>query len=191
MQDRLRKADYEVRAVDISTARQMVELFHYAAGAANTATYLHGLFKRGDVFNGQCLGVAWWIPPTKGAALATYPENWRGVLALSRLVIVPDVPKNACTFLLAKSCRMIDRTAWPCLLTYADDWRGHTGGIYRAANWRYVGKTKAERCYVRNGRMIARKAGGKTRTHAEMIALGAQCVGSFAKHKFIAPVAKC
>lgn len=190
MENRLRKADYEVRAVDISTARQMVELHHYAAGASNTATYLHGLFRKGDIFNGQCLGVAWWIPPTKSAAFATFPENWQCVLALSRLVIVPDVPKNACTFLLAASCKLIDRNIWQRLVTYADDWRGHTGGIYRAANWQYVGKTKPERCYVRNGRMVARKAGGKTRTHAEMIALGAQCVGSFAKHKFIAPEAK-
>lgn len=57
--DRLRKCDYEVRSVDLSTARQMVELFHYAGGAANTATCLHGLFRRGDLFNGQCLGIAW------------------------------------------------------------------------------------------------------------------------------------
>lgn len=190
MDDRLRKEDYEVRDVDLSTARQLVELFHYAAGASNTATYLHGLFKRGDMFNGQCLGVAWWIPPTKSAAHATFPEDWKSVLALSRLVIAPDVPKNACTFLLSRSVKMIDRKAWRCLITYADDWRGHTGGIYRAANWKYVGVTKPERCYVRNGRMVARKAGGKTRTHSEMLALGAQCMGSFAKHKFIAPASR-
>jgi hypothetical protein len=187
MEDRLRKSDYEVRPVDISTARQMVELFHYAAGASNTATYLHGLFKRDDFFNGQCLGVAWWIPPTKSAALATFPEDWKSVLSLSRLVIAPGVPKNACTFLLSRSRKMIDRQAWRCLITYADDWRGHTGNIYRADNWKYAGKTKPERCYVRNGRMVARKAGQRTRTHGEMLALGAECLGAFSKHKFIRP----
>jgi len=165
-------------------------MYHYAGGASNTSTYLHGLFRRDALFNGECLGVAWWIPPTRAAAFATYPEDWRAVLALSRLVMVPEAPRNACSFLLARSMKLIDRAAWKCLVTYADEWRGHTGGIYRASNWIYVGKTKPERCYVKNGRMVARKAGPRTRTHAQMLALGAQCVGSFSKHKFIAPEPK-
>jgi hypothetical protein len=32
--------------------------------------------------------------------------------------------------------------------------------------------------------MLARKAGPRTRTHAEMLELGAECIGSFAKHRF-------
>lgn len=184
MTERLRKEEWEVRPVDIAVARRMVEQLHYAAGASNTATYLHGLFKVGEIFDEQCVGVVWWLPPTKSAALATYPANWQGVLSLSRMVIRPGVPKNACTFLISRSVRMIPSKDWPCLVTYADDWRGHTGGVYRAAGWQYVGKTKPERCYVMQGRMVARKAGPKTRTHSEMVALGAECVGSFAKHKF-------
>ena len=182
---KLRKSDWEVRPVDIAVARRMVEANHYAAGASNTATYLHGLFRAGEIFDEQCEGVAWWIPPTRAAAEATFPENWQGVLALSRLVIRPGIPKNACTFLLARSRRLIDPKLWPCLVTYADDWRGHTGAIYRADNWTYIGKTKPERTYCVDGRMTARKAGGKTRTHAQMLALGADLVGTFAKHKFV------
>ena len=55
----------------------------------------------------------------------------------------------------------------------------------RADNWTYIGKTKPERTYCVDGRMTARKAGGKTRTHAQMLALGADLVGTFAKHKFV------
>lgn len=183
--DRLHKADWEVRAVSIEAARPFIEAEHYARGAANTATILHGLFKRGDIFDNQCVGIAWWLPPTKSAALATYPANWQGVLSLSRLAIAPEIPKNACSFLLGKSMRLINRSRWPCLVTYADTWRGHTGAIYRAVNWKYCGLTKAERTYVIDGKMTARKAGGNTRTHAEMISLGAECVGSFARHKFV------
>lgn len=184
--DRLHSNEWEVRPmVDLSIAHALVEQHHYAGGAANTATYLHGLFRKDAFWETECMGVAWWIPPTKSAALATYPTRWEGVLALSRLVIMPGVPKNACTFLLARSRKLIDRQAWPCFVTYADDWQGHNGGIYRADNWQYWGKTKKERTYILNGRMIARKAGPKTRTHAEMIALGAELVGSFAKHKYV------
>lgn len=182
---KLRKEEWLVRDVNIAVARRIIESEHYAKGASNTAVFLHGLFRVGDFWNEQCLGVAWWIPPTKSAAAATYPANWRGVLSLSRLAIRPEAPSNACTFLLARSRRLIPASVWPCLVTYADDWQGHTGAIYKADNWQYVGKTKPERTYQIDGRMVARKAGGKTRTHAEMIAKGALMVGFFAKHKFV------
>lgn len=178
------KSEWAVRPVGIQVARRLVEAHHYAKGAANTAVYLHGLFRKGDIFDEQCVGVAWRMPPTKAAALATY-SRWQGVLCLSRLVIEPGIPKNACTFLLSRSRRLIDRSRWPCLVTYADEWQGHTGAIYKADNWLYVGKTKPQRTYQINGRLIARKAGPKTRTHNEMLALGAQMIGSFAKHKFV------
>ena len=71
------------------------------------------------------------------------------------------------------------------LVTYADEWRGHSGAVCRADNWQYQGRTKPERTYQINGRMTARKAGRVTRTHAEMLALGAEMVGAFAKHKFV------
>lgn len=185
MENRLRKSEWEVHPVGINVARRLVEKYHYAAGASNTAVYLHGLFRKGDIFDEQCVGVAWWLPPTKSAALATYPVRWQGVLSLSRLVIEPDIPKNACTFLLSRSRQLIDSKLWPCLVTYADEWRGHTGGIYRADNWQFVGKTKPQRTYQINGRMTARKAGPRTRTHDEMLALGAEMVGSFSKNKFV------
>ena len=158
MNDRLIRSDWEVRSVFIDVARNLVERYHYAKGASNTATHVHGLFRRGDIFDDLCVGVAWWLPPTKSAALATYPPNWRGVLCLSRLVIAPDVPKNACTFLLSRSRSMICVKTWPCLLTYADDWRGHKGGIYRADNWEYRGMTQKYPTYQINGKLVSRKA---------------------------------
>lgn len=183
--DVIRKKDWVVRDVSIAVARRLVEEFHYAKGASNTATFLHGLFREGDAFDEQCVGVARWIPPTKSAALATFPVNWQGVLSLSRMAIVPGMPTNCCSFLLARSRALIDAKRWPCLVTYADDWRGHSGAIYKADNWSYAGKTKAERTYQIDGRMVARKAGGKTRKHAEMLELGAEMVGAFAKHKYV------
>jgi len=182
---RLRADQWEVRCVGLPTASRCVRAWHYAKGAANTATYLHGLFRRGDFWEADCAGVAWWIPPTKSAALATYPLNWMGVLALSRLAIKPDVPKNACSFLLANSMKAIDRKRWPCLVTYADEWQGHTGTIYRATNWTEQKATTAEPTFVIDGRMVARKAGPRTRTRAEMEALGARLIGRFSKRKFV------
>ena len=165
----------------LSVAQELVRKYHYSGGGSNTATYRHGLFHKGSE---ECLGVSWWIPPTKSAALATYPENWKGVLSLTRLAIAPEVPANAASFLLGASMRMINRELWPCLVTYADEMMGHTGAIYRATNWEYCGMTAKEATFFKDGRMIARKAGPRTRTHQEMYNLGCELIGKFAKHKF-------
>ena len=181
----LNKKDWIVRPVSLHEGCLLVVKYHYAKGGANTATYIHGLFYADSFFGTECMGVAWWIPPTKSAAIATYPLDWKGVLSLSRLVIHPDVPKNACSFLIARSMKLIDRKRWPCLVTYADEGQGHTGAIYKASNWVEVGRTKPEATWVLNGRMVSRKAGPKTRTKDQMEQLGAKMIGRFSKWKFI------
>lgn len=181
----IRKRDWWIQTVEFAVVQQFIRQYHYAKGGSNTATFRHGLFRKNDL--GTVLGVAWWLPPTKSAAMATFPDgDWRTVLSLSRLAIHPSVPKNAASFLLKHSVREIVKDGrWRCLVTYADTWQGHQGTIYKAAGWTYVGKTKPEKTYVKDGVMIARKAGPRTRTHAEMLSLGAVTEGSFSKHKFV------
>ena len=101
----LKKADYEVKTVSLATCQAMVEKYHYAKTGSNTATFRHGLFLK--ALPETCLGIAWWIPPTKSAALANYPTNWKAVLVLSRLVVHPDVPQNAASFLIMQSVKLI------------------------------------------------------------------------------------
>lgn len=172
-----------VDVVDLATARSIIEKLHYARSSANTATYRHGLFRKSDM---ALVGAAVWIPPTKNAAHATYPENWRGVLSLSRLVVDPFVPTNGASFLLGRSIALIkEDNKWDCLVTYADTWRGHTGQIYKATNWEYVGMTAKSPVWVNEeGAMMGRKRGPKTLTYQEMSELGFSMIGRFAKHKF-------
>ena len=146
--------------------------------------YTHGLYRKGD---DQILGVAWWIPPTKHCAMNTYPGgDWKKVLSLTRLVVVPEVPQNGASFLMGQSLKLIRRDRkWECLVTYGDTWRGHVGAIYKATNWEYLGLTKPTDVWVDpNGRMVARKAGPKTRTNQQMLDPGYEMVGSYPKHKY-------
>jgi hypothetical protein len=182
---RLHRSEWMVDTCSLDQARELVHDEHYARGSSNTATFRHGLYRRSE-WPLTLTGCALWIPPTRAAAEATTDGDWRRVLSLSRLAIRPEAPTNAASFLLGASARMVRASGdWDMAVTYADEWQGHTGSIYLAAGWTYVGKTKPERTYVLNGVMVARKAGPTTRTHAEMVALGAECIGSFAKHKFV------
>lgn len=182
--DVLRAKDYDVRIVALRHCERMTVEFHYSGGGSNTGTFCHGLFRKDSW---DMLGMAWWIPPTKSSAIATFPEGrWQDVLVLTRLVVRPEVPQNGESFLLGRSMKMIERDQrFKCLVTYADTWRGHTGAIYRATNWQYLGLTQPEAVWVdKDGRMVARKAGPKTRTKAEMLALDFTMLGKFSKHKF-------
>jgi len=180
----LRREDYEVRTVPLSLCQEKVRKYHYAKTGSNTATFRHGLFLKAD--SEKCIGIAWWIPPTKSCALANYPKNWRAVLVLSRLVVDPEVPKNAASFLIMQSVKLIRKDQrWEYLLTYADEWQGHTGAIYKATNWKPLGKTSPEATWVDSeGRMVARKAGPHTRTKAEMLELGYRMIGRFSRFRF-------
>ena len=180
----LRKVDYSVRTVPLATCQDMVAKYHYAKSGSNTATFRHGLFHRNDLQ--KCVGIAWWIPPTKSAALANYPKNWRAVLVLSRLVIHPDQPQNAASFLIMASVKLIQQDfRWEYLLTYADERQKHSGAIYKATNWTFLGKTASEATWVdAQGRMVARKAGPHTRTKAEMKSLGYRMIGRYSRRRF-------
>lgn len=183
----LKKVDWIVRSIDFQTALILVKQFHYSKGGANTKTYVHGLFKKEkSFFDFDCLGVAWWIPPTKDSAIVTFPEgDWNRVLSLTRLVVHPSVPRNGASFLLSQSIKLIDSKRWHCLVTYADQWKGHTGAIYKATNWEYVGETKPMPVFTNDkGVMMGRKRGPITLTTQEMSNRGFKNRGSHIKHKF-------
>lgn len=182
----LRRSEWRVHPISRITAQEFVRRHHYAGGGSSFATYVHGLFRGGDFMDADCQGIAWWIPPTIKAARATYPENPHGVLALTRLAVLPGVPKNAASFLLSRSRRQIDRERWPCLVTYADMGRGHTGAIYRADNWRYVGMIPSNITYRLKGRMVSIRNGASGNPRrSELLAAGATAEHSPGKHKFI------
>jgi hypothetical protein len=87
--------------------------------------------------------------------------------------------------MLAHAARFIDGERWPIWITFADEWQGHTGGIYRAAGWMECGRTKPEATYTLKGRMVCRKAGPVTRTHQQMIDLGCLFKGRHSRIRFV------
>ena len=184
----LKASEWDVRPVSLKDGRAFIIEHHYSKGCSNTAVYVHGLFRKGsDIL----MGVAQWLPPTRVAAESVNRENWRRVLSLTRLAVHPDVPTNGASFLMGRSIKIIKAEGkWVSLVTYADHFMGHTGQIYKATNWTYVGSMKGSpRWEDANGRQVARKS-TKSRSNAQMLALGYRCVGTFGKHKFVMHINK-
>lgn len=173
--ERLVKAEWEVRNVAAhGEVLRLLRAWHYSGGGANTSTYRHGLYRAGELLSGDAWGVALWLPPTRAAAEALAGDDWQGVLTLSRLAVDPAVPTNGASFLMGRSIRLIPRDRWPVLVTYADKGQGHSGGIYKATNWRCDGEVPAGDVWEHavSGRLQGRKRGGRSRTVAEMQAEG-------------------
>lgn len=92
-------------------------------------------------------GITYSAPPREA------DKRYGGVTwELSRLFLLDEVPKNAETWLIAQSIKYIKKN-YPnvfMLLSYADPSAGHSGTIYKAANWKSDGKTdegrKSPRC---------------------------------------------
>lgn len=181
MTSHVRKEEYRVETCPLAQARAMIAEHHYARGAANTAVFRHGLFHR----ERGMVGAALWMPPTKVCAQSVHP-HWQGVLCLSRLVVLPEEPTNAASHLMGRSMRLIKQDGrWHHLVTYADERQGHVGTIYRATNWDYLGSRKGDPIYLDDqDRQVARKA-TRSRTHAQMMALGYRNVGRSTKHKYV------
>ena len=180
---RLIAAEWHVAPCPLKEAQEFVAQWHYARGGSNTAVFTHGLYRKGEP---ALLGVAWWLPPTRVACESVDKENWTRVLSLTRMAIHPDVPKNGCSFLLSRSVDLIRKTRrFVALVTYADESQGHLGGVYRACNWEYVGRTGPyPRWLDATGKQVAPKA-TVNRTKAQMEALGHTRVGAFYKHKYV------
>lgn len=65
---------------------------------------------------------------------------------LARLWVADEIPRNAETWLISAAVRHVRRTARVgMLVSYADPSVGHSGTIYRAANWVYDGMTDDDR----------------------------------------------
>lgn len=95
--------------------------------------------KRGDDWFG-CIVFA--LPPRETS------KRYGGVTwELARLWLTDETPKNAETWLIGRAIRFV-RQNYPevkMLVSYADPSVGHSGMIYKAANWRFDGRTDDER----------------------------------------------
>lgn len=65
------------------------------------------------------------------------PDYSDRVIELNRLVVNSDAPKNAASFLVSHSLRLLPKDM--CVVSYADTAQGHVGYVYQATNFLYTG----------------------------------------------------
>lgn len=94
------------------------------------------------------------------------------------------------TQVLARSIKMVKNMSpgVRLLVSYADTEQDHTGTIYQASNWFYVGLTSAGNQYLLNGKKWHKEALWASFGTNNSNALGAKIVPGSQKHKYLYPL---
>jgi hypothetical protein len=134
---------YTVEHITFSdTVRSFLRKWHYSDYTNIQAKEVFGLFRDGT-FLPEMIGVCIYTRPAgPTAAQKYYPQDPDKCLELRRLCLVDDTPKNAESFFVSRTLKWLRKnTNWKFVVSYADPEQGHTGVIYRAANFNYEGIT--------------------------------------------------
>ena len=127
------------------TVRKFLKKWHYSDYVNIQAKHTFCLFKNGKFDIPEMIGVCIYTRPAGPSAGQTYyPEAPDRVLELRRLCLIDETPKNAESFFVGRTLRWLrQNTDWEFVISYADEEQGHSGVIYKASNFRYLGKTSS------------------------------------------------
>jgi len=127
------------------TVRKFLKRWHYSDYVNIQAKHTFYLFREGNFGIPEMVGVCVYTRPAgPTAGQSYYPEAPDKVLELRRLCLIDETPKNAESFFVSRSIKWLKgNTDWEFILSYADMEQGHSGIIYRASNFEYIGVTGA------------------------------------------------
>ena len=125
------------------TVRKFLKKWHYSDYVNIQAKHTFCLFKNGKFDIPEMIGVCIYTRPAGPSAGQTYyPEAPDRVLELRRLCLIDETPKNAESFFVGRTLRWLrQNTGWEFVISYADEEQGHKGVIYKASNFKSLGKT--------------------------------------------------
>lgn len=130
---------------DVSSVRGLFDAHHYA-GFGRPAKAVYAAFVGGSII--AAVKIA---SPVRQGIAGTFGLSHGEVLELDRMCIDPKFQKkNVGSFLLSRVIRSV-RSDFPNvkkLVSFADPRFGHSGTVYKAANWKYVGQTAKSYIYI-------------------------------------------
>lgn len=174
--------------IDYSESKLFLDKHHYAGfGRGATNVYEVRLI-------GELIGVVKFSTPVRQGIAGTLDVRPDELLELDRFCIHPARHKhNFATYIMSRVIKMIsnDSPGIKKLVSFADPRFGHSGCIYKASNWEYLGKTAPSYYYEDpNGNEVNKKTlygYARTRKMKErecFESLGYKRVRTPAKHKY-------
>lgn len=135
----------------VPITKQVAEHFVIAKHYSRRASIFWAAFALEE--QGLITGVAVYGQPSPPIQKHAFKDRDFRLYELSR-VVVQSKTKNASSFLVANSLKMLEPK--PCaVVSYADMEQNHCGIIYQATNWLYTGSTKShDKSYIVDGKRV-------------------------------------
>lgn len=128
-------------------SKTMVQTLHYSK-STSICSLVYCLY-----IDDKLMGIAGFGTPVGRKCQETYSTTGRLVIELKRFVLDPRALKNTGSWFIAKCIKSLKEKQYDSVLSYADPKFGHTGILYRASNFKYLGVQKYHTEYVKYKRM--------------------------------------
>ena len=155
-----------------------IEKWHYSKSINGcTTSYCYRMFDANKIM----VGAMFYGPMAMAGQYKRFSENNNDVIELRRLCCIDGTPKNAESFFISKSLKMLakDWNKNGIVVSYSDMEYGHSGVIYRAANFECLGKSNGAKVIFWNGKKyhdksLRAKYNGKIKPFALKLKLALQ-----------------
>jgi len=135
-----------------NSSKQFLQSFHYAQ-FGRSAKKIFGAY-----FKNELIAVCKFSTPVRQEVATSLNYKYSEVLELDRFCIHPAYhKKNFASWFISRCSKLINSHTIKCLVSFADSTYGHLGIIYKAANWKEIGKTRPDYYYVNEDGFILHK----------------------------------
>ena len=147
--------EFTVEEILRQSVVKFIEKHHYSHNVNGVQSLYHyGLFTEGNFGLPKMIGAMMYAHPSMPATAAKYnPINPDKCLELRRLVCIDDTPKNTESYFIGQTFKLLRKTTdMEVIVSFADQHHGHTGVIYKATNFDYLGETGKGRILMVDGK---------------------------------------
>lgn len=141
--------EYRVEPCQRSEIRDFIEKWHYSQSINGIMSdYCFRLMRGGEIIGGMIYGKM-----AMANAWKKYADKDGDVIELRRLCCIDETPKNTESYFIGRTLRWLKQnTNIKTVVSYADPEYGHSGIIYKASNFKLIGKTSNGKVIMWNGK---------------------------------------
>lgn len=131
IEDKLNKAKCEIRMCKFSDIRHIFENYHYKKGSMGGGiSVCFAMLIDGLLVGGSVLGKP------------RHENKYKNCIDIRRMACLDDAPCNSESWFLSQIIKWCaSNTDYNYVLSYSDKTVGHSGTIYKAANFKNIGET--------------------------------------------------
>lgn len=139
--------EMRVTPIPVKEARKYIASFHYSATMPDSTRFVYA----GYLGDRLCGIVCYGMGCGKNQYTALFPDIENGrYLELTRLWCPDDMPKNTESRIIAQSLKQLPPEI-EVVISFSDESKHHSGTIYQATNWHYVGVNKGGKMLTKDG----------------------------------------